>query len=91
MLGVSYAVARRIGEPSRGRQLAIGFVALGMLMVAELAIAPFALRDADGGWLLGYFAKFGTKAGAIGAVWQLGFALMPAAISFTHARRGHAE
>jgi hypothetical protein len=83
MLGVSYVaarwvVARWMRDASRGRRVAMGFIALAMLLLAELAIAPVVLRDAEGGWLRAFAGKFATAAGVIGAVWQLLFAVMPA-------------
>lgn len=96
MLAFSYfaarwVVARWMFDASRGRRVGMGVIALAMLLLLEFAIAPLANADAAGGWVRGFFAKFATTAGMIGAGLQVGFAVMPAAISSTHARRGTAN
>lgn len=93
MLAVSYlaarwVVARWMCDASRGRRVMMGMVALGMLLLLEFAISPVVNADTAGGWVRGFFAKFATTAGMIGAGLQVGFAVMPGAISCTHGRRG---
>lgn len=48
-----------------------GLTALGMLLLMEFGLAcvltQFAEGDGAGGWIAGFFAKFATVAGVIGA------------------------
>ncbi len=89
MLGVSYfaarwVVARWMRDTSRGRRVVMGMVALGMLLLMEFALAgvlaQFAESDVAGGWIAGFFVKFATAAGVIGAGFQVGFGVMPGVV-----------
>jgi hypothetical protein len=85
MLGVSFLAARWVVSrwmlhDTRSRRLGMGLLAFGMLLVLEFAIAPWANANAPGGWMHGFFAKFLTTAGVIGAGLQVGFGVMPGVV-----------
>jgi hypothetical protein len=76
MLGFSWWWARRLLRrqplPRRSQALAMGGLALLLLLAAELALTLLLGRGA-GQWLDG----LSTPAGALGLAGQLGFAVMP--------------
>ena len=78
MLGISWITARaliaRFGVPDRpGPRLAMGAVALALLLIGEAALAVVAF----GRTLQEHFAGYGTAAGAIGLAMQIVFGTFP--------------
>jgi hypothetical protein len=73
--------ANRFGVSERaGERLAMGALAFGLLMAAELALAVLAFGIAA----TDYAASMVTPAGAVGLAAQLGFAAIP----YLRRRRG---
>ena len=77
VLGLSWVVAAHVLRrwPSGWRhRIAIGTIAFGFLMVAELALGMFVFGQTTGQFL----AAIATPPGALGLAGQLGFAAIPA-------------
>lgn len=80
MLAASWWAARRITAraalPGRGAALAMGGLALALLLGAELALAMLLAGETPGQWL----ARLATPAGGLGLAGQVLFGLLPALV-----------
>jgi hypothetical protein len=77
VLAISWVVAGRVLRrwPSgQGQRIAMGGIAFGLLMVAELALAVVLFGQTPGE----HFAAMATLPGALGLAGQIGFAAVPA-------------
>ena len=78
MLAASWWLARRIvartALPHAGATLALGLIALALLLAAELALAVAAFGETPGAWL----ASLARPPGALGLAGQVLFGLLPA-------------
>jgi hypothetical protein len=78
MLAISWLMCRRIvtryAVPGTlMTRVAMGGIAFTCLMAAELGVAVIVFEQS----VLEYLASFGTTAGALGLLMQIGFALIP--------------
>jgi hypothetical protein len=80
MLGASWWLARRIVRrahlPSRGAALALGALALALLLGAELALAMALAGETPRAWL----ASLARLPGSLGLAGQALFGLLPALV-----------